>query len=351
MAPSFECVASSLLCPEDNNSIMGFDDDVGVVDGIENTDSSNNHKESFLGDFLMGLPLQSDECLRVMVERECEHLPREDYLERLQRGQLDFSLRRDAVNWIGKVHAYYSFGPLSAYLSINYLDRFLSTYELPQGKSWMMQLLSVACLSLAAKMEETVVPLILDLQVGESKYVFEARTIQRMELLVLSTLKWRMRAITPFSFLDCFLRKLNDGNTPPRGSISRSVELVQNTIRGIEFMGFRPSEIASAVAISVSAETETVDFEKAVSCFIHVQKERVQRCYEVLQDSGLISRPEKVVTGSIASVPQSPVGVLDAACFSYKSGEITVGSCANSHTTPPPKRRKLNRYSEREMKS
>jgi hypothetical protein len=34
-----------------------------------------------------------------------------------------------------------------------------------QGKAWMLQLLSVACISLAAKMEETEVPVLLDLQV------------------------------------------------------------------------------------------------------------------------------------------------------------------------------------------
>jgi cyclin D1/2/4 len=44
--------------------------------------------------------------------------------------------------------------------------------------------------------------------VGESRFVFEARTIQRMELLVLSTLDWRMHAITPFSFIDYFLGKI-----------------------------------------------------------------------------------------------------------------------------------------------
>lgn len=38
-----------------------------------------------------------------------------------------------------------------------------------KGKAWMMQLLTVACLSLAAKMEETEVPLILDLQVKKKK--------------------------------------------------------------------------------------------------------------------------------------------------------------------------------------
>lgn len=36
---------------------------------------------------------------------------------------------------------------------------------LQKGKAWMMQLLAVACVSLAAKMDETEVPLCLDLQV------------------------------------------------------------------------------------------------------------------------------------------------------------------------------------------
>ncbi|CAN1848441.1 CYCD4-1, partial [Linum perenne] len=69
------------------------------------------------------------------------------------------------VCWFQQVQAHFGFGPLCLYLSINYLDRFLSAYKLPKGKAWMMQLVGVACLSLAAKMEETEVPLSLDLQV------------------------------------------------------------------------------------------------------------------------------------------------------------------------------------------
>ncbi|KAI8017255.1 Cyclin-D3-1 [Camellia lanceoleosa] len=44
------------------------------------------------------------------------------------------------------------------------------------------QLVAVACLSLAAKVEETQVPFLLDFQVEESKFIIEAKTIQRMEL-------------------------------------------------------------------------------------------------------------------------------------------------------------------------
>lgn len=42
----------------------------------------------------------------------------------------------------------------------------------------------------------------------ESKFVFEARTIQRMELLVLSALEWKMHPVTPVSFFHHIIRRL-----------------------------------------------------------------------------------------------------------------------------------------------
>lgn len=70
-------------------------------------------------------------------------------------------------------------------------------------------------------------------QVGDPKYIFEAKTIMRMELLVLSTLKWRMQAYTPCSFIDYFLSKINDDKHPLTSSISRSVQVILGTIRGL----------------------------------------------------------------------------------------------------------------------
>lgn len=44
-----------------------------------------------------------------------------------------------------------------------------------------------------------------------------------------------------------------------------------------------------------------------------------------------------------SSLPQSPNGVIDAACISYKSDETAVGTCVNSsHYGENTKRRKLN---------
>lgn len=73
--------------------------------------------------------------------------------------------RREAVEWMLKVTAHYSFSALTAVLAVDYLDRFLVSVHFQKEKPWMVQLTAVACLSLAAKVEETQVPLLLDLQV------------------------------------------------------------------------------------------------------------------------------------------------------------------------------------------
>ncbi|KAE8657002.1 Cyclin-D4-1 [Hibiscus syriacus] len=324
MAPNFDCAFSSLLC-EEEEKLSIFDDCFGKVGEFGAT--AWNHR-FYRNSNQNRVELPSEECMGLMVEKEHQHFPNANYLKRLQSGDLDPAARREAIDFIRKVRGHFSFGPLCEYLSINYLDRFLSAYELPKGKAWTMQLLGVACVSLAAKMEETQVPLLLDLQVGECKFVFEARTIQRMELLVLSTLSWKMQAITPFSFVDYFLYKLNDDKIPPRSSVLRSIQLISTTITGIELLEFKPSEIAAAVAISVA----TVDTEKALSFLtLHVQKERVIKC---MHEMSLVGVNNATVP------PKSPIGVLDAACLSYKSDEPK---------SPGTKRRKLNRPCEMEL--
>ncbi|GJU88686.1 cyclin, C-terminal domain-containing protein, partial [Tanacetum coccineum] len=257
----------------------------------------------------------------------CEQFVGFDYYQKLRNGELDLVARRQAVDWIIKVHAHYNFGPLCAYLSINYLDRFLAVYEFPKDKEWMMQLLAVACLSLASKMEENEVPFVLDLQVCESRFVFEAKTIQKMELLVLTTLKWRMQTVTPFSFIDAFIAKLDCDQNISRSLILRSTQLILCLINGIDFLEFRPSEIAAGVAIYVVGKTQMC------ALFQHVQKERILKCVELVNE---LSGCTKNIKNGSGTGPHSPIGVLEAACLSYNKSD---DSGIESKTT---KRRRLD---------
>ncbi|KAH1082604.1 hypothetical protein J1N35_022365 [Gossypium stocksii] len=366
MAENLDCSASNLLCTENTSSCFDGDRDFHAINEFGFSPDCHHHLKNQIFNqrhrFLInnkstslmgssGFAIQSDDRIKEMIEKEIEHLPRDDYLKRLRSGDLDLSVRREALDWIWKTCAYYQFGPLSLCLSINYLDRFLSVYELPRGKTWTVQLLAVACLSIAAKMEETKVPPSVDLQVGEPRFVFEAKTIYRMELLVLSTLKWRMLVITSCSFIDYFMSKICNDQCPSSTSMSRSLQLIMSTIRGIDFLEFRPSEIAAAVAISVSGGMQTLALDKAIPSFISVEKGRVLKCVEVMKDL-LIKGPAKVNAdvgrlSASSAVPQSPIGVLDAAtCLSCKSDEIKVVPCANSShsSTPDIKRRKLDHH-------
>nr|XP_027073894.1 cyclin-D2-1-like isoform X2 [Coffea arabica] len=294
------------------------------------------------------LPSLTEENFVLMVEEEKSHLPKDDYLVRLRTGELDMSVRRLALDWILKAHSHYGFGELTIYLAMNYLDRFLSLFDLPEGTTWAAQLLAVACFSIGAKMAEIRLPPIEYLQVGDPKYVFEANTIERMELIVLTTLNWRMHSYTPYAYIDYFLRKINvgggDGNDQELAFdalIGKAVNLILSTIKGIDFLEFKPSEIAAAVAIFVAEENiQAIDTEKAMSGLILIEKERVLKCHKLLKDLTLMmmmsgSTDTNMANASVSLVPHSPNGVLEAASLNFRSDEGTVGSCPSSSNNTP----------------
>ncbi|KAK8971351.1 Cyclin-D2-2 [Platanthera guangdongensis] len=343
MGVAYQNASSILLCGEDN-SFVGDAEEMGTVGEAQASirREISGQIVGFRDSTRMVFPLQSEECLNDLLEKETDHLPAADYAERLMNGALDVSSRKDAVDWIQKAHAYYGFGSMSAYLSVNYLDRFVSAHDLPQGKAWMMQLLAVACLSLAIKMEETEVPLSVDLQqIVNAKYVFEAKAIQRMELLVLSKLKWRMKAATPFSFIEYFMHKFNNGTDPKEHEINHCVELILSTIRGIYFLEFKPSEVAAASTISALSDTGSVPVEKYLNGVSIVDKVKVMECYEALQH---LRYMEERYPRPASSMPQSPIGVLDAVCLSCNNSDETISSSNENsqNNSPASKKRKLS---------
>ncbi|XP_047330905.1 cyclin-D1-1-like [Impatiens glandulifera] len=235
-----------------------------------------------------------NESVTEFIEAEKNFVPGLDYVKRLQSRSLDQSAREESIAWIVKVRSHYGFQPLTAYLSINYLDRFLHSRNLSINNGWTMQLLSVACLSLAVKMEEPLVPSLLDLQIEGSKFVFETKIIQRMELLILGVLDWRLRSITPFTFLSYFASKLDNHNTD--FIISKSTEIIMSNIQEINLLEYQPSTIAAATVLHISQTISNL------SCLIsetwfdqeHI-KEKITSCYELIEKVS-VRKPPKVLS-------------------------------------------------------
>ncbi|KAG0470634.1 hypothetical protein HPP92_017334 [Vanilla planifolia] len=231
-------------------------------------------------------PEDSDESIAVFVEVETEHSPAVDYSSRLRSRSIDPAAREAAIAWILQVLAYYRLQPLTGYLAVNYMDRFLSVHRLPQANGWALQLLSVACLSLAAKMEETFVPSLLDLQVEGARFIFEPRTVCKMELLVLAALKWRLRSVTPFTFLDFFAYKVDPSGNHKRYLVSRASHTILAAIGDIEFLGHCSSSIAAASVICAVEEIPLlglIDPREAVHWCIGLLREGIIECYRLMQ--------------------------------------------------------------------
>ncbi|CAL5349968.1 unnamed protein product [Camellia sinensis] len=294
-------------------------------------------------------PADTEESIAGFMEDERNYVPGIDYIERFQSQSSDASAREHSVAWILKVslsilsslrssssssslftnlrscvQAYYGFQPLTAYLSVNYLDRYLYSRRLPQTSGWPLQLLSVACLSLAAKMEEPLVPSLLDLQVEGAKYIFEPRTIRRMELLVLTVLDWRLRSITPFSFISYFAYKLDSTGTYTGFLISRATQIILSNIQEASFLEYWPSCIAAATILCAAHDIPNLSIVNpahAESWCEGLRKEKIISCYQLMQEIAVDNRGRKApkVLPQLRVMTQVSIGPGDSSSSSSSS--------------------------------
>ncbi|KAJ7948235.1 Cyclin [Quillaja saponaria] len=262
--------------------------------------------------------LQSDAVPSLFLA-ESEHTPSENYLQSLKARDYDISVRREVISLISK-----------------------------QPKSWVLRLVALTCISLAAKMTKTEFS-ITDIQ-GDGGIIFDKQTIQRMEVLILGALKWRMRSITPFSFIPFFicLFKLKD---PPlmQALKARATEIIFKSQSDVKLLEFKPSIIAVSALLSTSHELlplHYADFRKALSNCSFVNKEYMLQCYNVVQD---ITMDGYEYTYDIVSSWDTPVNVLDHHFLSSESENYTNGTTHAIVATSPIqerdiKRRKINDY-------
>jgi hypothetical protein len=90
--------SSILLCSEENDSVLFLEDgeegEIGLIG-----EQINNFYFKFVSSF----PMQSDESIKLLIERESQHLPNQRYIKRLKNGAFEASFRKDAIDWISKV--------------------------------------------------------------------------------------------------------------------------------------------------------------------------------------------------------------------------------------------------------
>ncbi|KAF9600694.1 hypothetical protein IFM89_011365 [Coptis chinensis] len=206
----------------------------------------------------------------------------------------------------------------TAYLSISYFDRFLSKRSIDSEKPWAIQLLSVACLTLAAKMEECRVPALSEFRTEE--FYFESKVIQRMELLVLNTLEWRMALVTPFAYLHYFITKLS-GESRLKDLVSTTVGHVLAIVKEMTLMDQRPSTIAAAAVLAASSKGSTSKLVELKMSLIppwqSQENDNVFTCYTLMLELEMekVKTPKYVCSPDLSSIYSSSSDVVEDSSF------------------------------------
>ncbi|KAK3006588.1 hypothetical protein RJ639_016118 [Escallonia herrerae] len=173
---------------------------------------------------------------------EAKKRPSTDFMERVQK-DINTSMRAILVDWLVEVAEEYRLVPDTLYLTVNYIDRYLSGNTMDRQR---LQLLGVACMMIAAKYEEICAP-----QVEEFCYItdntyFKEEVLQ-MESAVLNFLKFEMTAPTAKCFLRRFVRAAQGVNEAP----SLQLECLANYLAELSLLEYTmlcytPSLIAAS---------------------------------------------------------------------------------------------------------
>ncbi|KAK7327989.1 hypothetical protein VNO77_22083 [Canavalia gladiata] len=239
---------------------------------------------------------------------ESDHMPSPNCLSSTH---FRVSFRCQAISLILQVQLSCNLDPFVTYLAINYLHRFMSSQEIPQGKPWFLRLVVISCLSLASKMKNTTFSF-SDMQKEGSN--FEAQSIQNMELLILGALKWRMRSITPFSFLHFFISSAGIKDQSLKQALKkRASEIIFNAQNDIKLLEYKPSTIAATALIFVSHELLPQQYpilRASITACEYLDEETLSKCLDLMQEIVRMEANKLMIDTSFLST-ETPVSVLE----------------------------------------
>lgn len=162
-------------------------------------------------------------------------LPNPHYMD--NQGEIQWSMRSVLMDWVVQVHTRFGLLPETLFLTVNYIDRFLSRKIVSLGK---LQLVGATAIFIAAKYEEINCPSVQEIvYMVDGGYTVEE--ILKAERFMLSMLDFELGWPGPMSFLRR-ISKADDYDLETRTLAKYFLEVV---IMDERFVASPPSYIAA----------------------------------------------------------------------------------------------------------
>lgn len=162
-------------------------------------------------------------------------MPNPNYMD--HQDHLEWHLRGVLVDWLIEVHTRFHLLPETLFLTVNIIDRFLSTRQIDLEK---LQLVGITAMFIASKYEEVLSP-----HVQNFKHVaddgFSEEEILAAERYVLAALNYDLSYPNPMNFL----RRISKADGYDIQTRTLGKYLMEISLLDHRFMGYHPSHIAA----------------------------------------------------------------------------------------------------------
>lgn len=167
---------------------------------------------------------------------ECRRLAPPNYM--MHQRDINKKMRTILIDWLVEVHFKFRLQPETLFLTVNVIDRFLSTRMLHRSK---LQLLGCTAMFISAKYEEMWAPEIKEF-VDISDDACTRDEILEMETIVLSDLAFNLTLPSPL----CFALRFSQVAAVDSDTALMIEFLLELTLQEYSFIKYRPSMTASA---------------------------------------------------------------------------------------------------------
>lgn len=222
---------TTMLGPRVTNKVQKELDDARRE--VEATTSPDELEEEFW-DVTM-VAEYGDEIFEYLRELEMKMLPNPHYME--SQTEIQWSMRSVLMDWLVQVHSRFNLLPETLFLTVNYIDRFLSCKVVSVGK---LQLVGATAILLAAKYEEIHCP-----SLEEIEYMvdngYSGDEILKAERFMLSMLSFELGWPGPMSFL----RRVSKADNYDLDTRTLAKYFIELTIMDERFVATPPSFLAA----------------------------------------------------------------------------------------------------------
>ncbi|KAK6116268.1 hypothetical protein DH2020_049990 [Rehmannia glutinosa] len=235
---------------------------------------------------------------------EPKRRPLSDYLEKIQK-DVTSNMRGVLIDWLVEVAEEYKLLSDTLYLTVSYIDRFLSTNAINRHR---LQLLGVSSMLIASKYEEISPPHVEDFcYITDNTYTKEE--VVKMEADVLKSLRFEMGNPTVKTFLRKFTRIAQDDSEHSSLQLEfLGYYLAELSLLDYVCVKFLPSLVAASVIFLArfTLQPKRHPWSSALQRQMGYKAADLKECVCILHDLQLSKRGGSLVAFKCVSMISSP---------------------------------------------